>query len=65
MPSGAAARTDGGYDNSAGNDDDFAIRTASAHRTAVKAEAATAFDLDDVVGRAPAATPAQHYPKAP
>jgi hypothetical protein len=51
MPSGTSAGTDGGDDNSAGNDDDFAIRTASARRTAVKAGAAAAFDLDDIVGR--------------
>jgi hypothetical protein len=52
MPSAAAAGTGGGHDYRAGNDNDRAtVRLASAVGTAVKARTATAFNLDDHVGR--------------
>jgi hypothetical protein len=53
MPSGTAAGTAPGLDNNdSGNHDDVAaIRTASAHRTAMKTGAAAACDFDDHVGR--------------
>src|ERR1700744_1459819 len=48
---GACSGPGGGADKGAGTDEDFAFRPASARRTAVKAGAAAAFDLDDIVGR--------------
>lgn len=53
VPSSAAAGTAGNNHDRAGNDDNFfaAIRTASAHRTTVKARTASTLDLDDHVGR--------------